>query len=322
MVAYLLVGWPVYVLARALQAANRRRLTHKLCGWLIGRAPLRRSLRADRLRAAALVTDALALGELDDVGGSIAANETVIREYGSARDEVLRTHVAWAMVNEGWDLVSTGRLTEGISLFQRLIEVIPTSQPFVQPFAQGLMNLGLALGREGNQLEEMSVYDQIIASLGEMNDPGSDHFIAWALLNKAIVLREQGRYSDALRLCETVLDRWWNRSDSSMAPRLREALGAAQRNRADMLRSMGQFEAAISAAQRLRNRYLSSNDPGLAEEVAWAMLTEAASYESLGRKPDAERTYDLIVSRFRRSPVKEVKAAVAAAKRLREGLDV
>jgi len=66
---------------------------------------------------------------------------------------------------------------------------------------------------------------------------------------------------------------------------------------------------------------LGSSDPGLEEQLAWAMLTKAGALERIGARADAVRTYDLLVSRYRRAHDVQTQRAILSARRLREGIE-
>ncbi len=315
------VLWPAFAAALFVQGRSPA-TTARLCGYIAARLSNQSSLRASRLRAYALVTQSLAIGVLGDTERSIAINDRVISEFGESKDDEIRTHVAYAMVNKGYDLIEREQFGEATAIFERLSAFVPFEPPFTHPLAQGLMNWALALDREGRHGEEIAIYDRIADTLNtaKLDDP-EVHFLAWALLNKAITLNERRDHAEATRLCDAVLHRWWGIPDHAMPPKMREALAAALRHRALAMVGLEQFDVAIADVDRLLDRYIGSAEAGVSEEVAWAMIAKAGSLEQLDRRAEAMRTFDELINRYRRSRAKEVRTVVASARRLREGLE-
>jgi len=293
-----------------------------LCKFVVNRLSSYRSLRADRLRADASVCQALATATLGDVHGSLAINDYVIDNFASSPDDDLRAAVAWAMVNKGFDLESLERRDEAIAVYQRVTEFVPFEPPFTPAVAQGLMNWALALDLFGRQSEEMAIYDRIASNLDatSVDDPVV-HLLAWSLLNKAITLAERHLFDESARLCDTVLGRWWSVPDHRLSPKMREAVAAALRHRAIAMAGLSEYDVAIADVDRLLDRYLGAAETGVSEEVAWAMVVKAGSLEQLGRIADAKQTFDDLVARYGRSRAEQVRAAVAAARRLRESIE-
>lgn len=301
---------------------RRPELSLRLCRVVRRALSTRHSKGADTVRAAAGVLEAFALGALGDTPGSLRTNDYVIDTFRKSTDDDTRSHVAWAMVNKGFDLISLDRFDEAITLYKDLAGYVPQRPPFREPLAQGFMNWGMALDHMGRPSEEIEIYDRIANSLKPLSVDGPEaHFLAWALLNKGMTLESQGQVDKAVELYDSVLNRWWIQSDSSLPPKIREAVAAALRHRANAMAAIRQYQVAIADVDRLMDRYLGAPDNGISDEVAWAMLTKAASLEVLERRTEAKETYDALVTRYGRSSAHEVREAVAVAKRRREGLE-
>jgi tetratricopeptide (TPR) repeat protein len=311
----------MFFVARLLQDRSPE-ITARLCRFIVSCLSSRTSIAADRLRAAAAVAEGVALGSIGDLAGSSALNDYVIRTFERSEDVQVRIHVAWAMVNNGHDQLLQDRFDDAIAAYEHLVQFAPFEAPFTYPVAQGLMNWAMALDRSGRHLEEMAIYDRISHSLesAKVDDP-EVHLLAWALINKAITLHERHEDNDAVQLFDAVLRRWWSVSDWNASPQVREAIAAALRHRANSMAAIGEYEVAIADVDRLLERYFGADESGVSQEVAWAILTKAASLEALKRPEEAKQAYDALVNRFRRSSDKGVKAAVASARRVREGLD-
>jgi tetratricopeptide (TPR) repeat protein len=275
-----------------------------------------------RLRAAAGVAEGVALGSLGDTTGSMAINDFVIGAFRQSADSDVREHVAWAVVNKGFDLITLERYHEAIELYEGLEELAPFQPPFTIPVAQGLMNWALALEKSGRGTEETALYERIASNLesGPRDDPAA-HFLAWALINKAIAVLDRHEYGESVRLCDQVLHRWWNVPTWELPSKVPEALASALRHRAIAMEALGEYEVAIADVDRLLERYPSRTDEGTGEEIAWAMIAKATAQEALHRQEEAMLTCDNLVSRFQSTRGKHIHAAVASARRLREGLE-
>jgi len=295
-------------------------MTIRLCRFIVSRLSTQSSVPADRLRAAAAVTQGVAVASLGDTAGSVDINDYVISAFKQSRDAEVRQHVAWAMVNKGWNLFAVDRLDEAIAVFRDLSDLVPFEPPFMHPVAQGLMNWASVLDRTGRHVEEMAIYDRIAGALESAKTEAEVHLLRWALLRKAITLTEMHKYNEAVELCDSILSRWWDLSDWSTSTKDREFLAATIRHRAMAMFARGEYQVAIGDVDRLLKRYLWSNERGLTEEVAWAMLGKAASLLALERPQEAMHTLEALAARFSRSRDKQVQAAVAMAMRRMEEL--
>jgi tetratricopeptide (TPR) repeat protein len=316
------VIWPLFAAARVLEGRSPRR-SLELCQLVASITVGGASLPAQRLHAAAQVSEGVLWAKLGDQQRSIAVNDGVIKTYGASSDTELRQHVGWAMVNKGWDLFETDRTSEAIEVYRALSQRLPTEPPFLPPLAQGLMNWAVALDSLGRHEDEKEVYDKIQHLLRDSADESTSHFLAWAFVNKGITLASERNYDAAIDLFDVVLERWWTPTFSADTPmRMHEAMAAALRHRATALTDSGHPEAAVADADRAVDRYLGAGDTGIQEEIAWAMFAKGVALETLGRKPEALITYDALVKRYRRSTAKQVRFAVGSARRLREGLEL
>src|SRR5207249_2283384 len=150
------VTWQLYKVAVFLQDRSPRyslALCKAVATWSAGS----NSVLKQRLHARALVTLALIHGRQGDGSRSVEINETVVATYSQSNDPELRTHVAWAMVNEGFDLMESGKAEEAIDLFKDLAALVPPEDPFLAPLAQGLNNWSSALGDLGRYDEKIAM---------------------------------------------------------------------------------------------------------------------------------------------------------------------
>jgi len=316
------VIWPLFVAARAIEKRFPRR-SLALCQIVAASTADASSVGAQRLHAAAQVCEAVVWGRLGERERSLRINNAVIGAFGSCDDEELREHVAWAMVNKGFDLGESDRALDAIEVYRTLTESTPHEEPFLEPLAQGLMNWAVALDKLERHAEETEVYDKIRDLLaGTRDDSRPQHLLAWAFVNKGITLASDRDFEAAIALYDVVLQRWWTPAFSvDMPTRIHEAMAAALRHRAASLVDSGHAEAAIADVDRAVDRYLGAGDDGIEEEVAWALLTKGVALERLGRKAEARLTYDALVRRYRRSSSRPVRLALGSARRLREGLE-
>ena len=315
------VLWPFFAAGRALDERYPRRAL-ALCKFVAAHTAEATSAGGQRLHAAAQVSEATIWGRLGDQARSIAINDGVISAYRWSLDKEVRQHVAWAMVNKGWDLIESDRSVEAIEVYRDLTERIPHSTPFLEPLAQGFMNWAAALDKLGRHAEEKEVYEKIQHLLANAADESTSRHLAWAFLNKGITLASERDFEAAIEMYGVVLERWWTPALSADTPTgIHEALAAALRHRAAALTDSGHPDAAVADVNRAVDRYLGAGDKGIEEEVAWALLTKGVALEALGRKTAARLTYDALVTRYRRSSGEQVRIALASARRLREGLE-
>lgn len=313
-------GWSLLRIAEAIESWRPGEAL-RLCGLVARAAGADHSLAGRRLRAAAATREARLLGQLGRPDLAITANDAIIYTHGASTDEELRTHVAWALVNKGYDLDSLGRVDEAIATYQRLSEYVPFAGGFAAPVAQGLMNWALALDQLGRHLEETQIYKRIRNELAAAEDPATQHLFAWALLNHAAVLFDEGRFDEAIGMCDAVLSRWGTAPVWSTSARMQEAVARAFRQKAQAEAAQERFDQAIRDADAAIDHFIGAGDAGISEEIASAMLVKAGALEKVGRGEAALETYNEIVRRYGRSRHAKVRAVVLSSRRLREGLE-
>jgi tetratricopeptide (TPR) repeat protein len=314
------VSWQLYKLAVLVQGPAPHysmNLCSAVASWNAGS----NSVLKQRLHARALVTMAITQELLGHSARSVEINETVIAAYSQSKDSELRTHVAWAMVNKGFDLMESGKEEEAIDLFKDLAGWVPPQAPYLAPLAQGLNNWSAALGRLGRYDEKIAMDDRIAALLRDRaHDPELAHLLAWASVTKGTALAFRGDFADAITTYDAVLHRWWKSRIRGPSDRLQEALAAALRHRSEALIGLREYEAAVSDVDRVVDRYGSSRTIGIQEEVAWAMVRRAFALEQLGRRAQALATCDSAIRRYGRSAQPQVLEAVKGAAKLRQAL--
>lgn len=314
------VTWQLYRVAVFLQNRSPRHslaLCNAVATWNAGS----QSVLKQRLHARALVTSALIVGQLGNSARSIQINETVVTAYSKSSDSEVRTHVAWAMVNEGFDFMESGKAEQAIEVFKDLVAHVPPEDPYLPPLAQALNNWSSALGDLGRYDEKIAMDDRVAALLRDRaDDPELAHLLAWALVTKGTALALRGDFAGAIDVYDMVLQTWWKSRIRGPSDRLQEALAGALRHRSEALVGLREYEVAVTDVNRVVDRYGSSRTVGIQEEVAWAMVRGAFALEQLGRRVEALATCDLAIKRYGRSAQPQVLEAVTGAAKLRQAL--
>lgn len=133
--------------------------------------------------------------------------------------------------------------------------------------------------------------------------------IAWALLNKGIVLGQQGETADALACYEQLL---WRFSDATELA-LREAVAKALVNKGVSLGRQGDAIGELACYDQLLQRFSDAAEPALRELVAKALLNKGVV---LGRQEDtagALACYGQLLQRFSDAAEPALREPVAMA---------
>lgn len=200
-------------------------------------------------------------------------------------------------------------------------------------------------------MEAIAAYDEFLAQWGRTDEDGLHCLVAMVLVNRAIVLRRLGRFEDAIRSCNEVLDRFSRLSRSDVrkqvakAPAIKgasllrldrpaEELAAYESferfetalepgheklqafilyPRGHLLGSLDRQEEAIAVYDDVAARLRRSDGPEILSEVAGALVSKGLALSLIGRRMEAVGVYDDIVGRFSGCSEPDIAADVAAA---------
>ena len=154
-----------------------------------------------------------------------------------------------------------------------------------------LYDKAVTLGTLDRSVDEIAVYDELVARFGTADDLPLREQVAKALFNKGARLGALGRSEDAVAVYDDVLARFGTADDLP----LREQVAKALFNKGFTL---GRSEDAIAVYDELVTRFSTADDLPLREPVANALFHKGFTLGTLGRNEDAIAVYDELVARF------------------------
>ncbi|MEI2769070.1 MAG: tetratricopeptide repeat protein [Nitrosomonas sp.] len=129
--------------------------------------------------------------------------DEVEKRFGKKTELVLRTQVARALVNKGYELLKDNKSEDSIVCNNKVLMCFRESRefPLQEQVIRALVHKGLALMQLGNFEKAIKYNEKIIKNFGERVELSLQDGVAKAFLNKCIALRQVGRIEDAVS-CE------------------------------------------------------------------------------------------------------------------------
>jgi tetratricopeptide (TPR) repeat protein len=161
----------------------------------------------------------------------------------------------------------------------------------------------------GHYQRAITIYDDLIASIGNASDLSLRVWVARALFGKAEALSKVVRYDQLI----TVYDDLISRFDSAEELPLREWVAEALFNKAGTL-VPGYPNDAVNVYDAIVARFSTATEASLHEWIAKALLSKSVVlHDHLGRRMDAITVCDDIVNRFAAASEPTIREWVAEA---------
>jgi tetratricopeptide (TPR) repeat protein len=183
------------------------------------------------------------------------------------------------LIEKSADLIRQGKFTEGIDVFDEMVERFGQSEDvrLLVLVALALVSKGLALGAMGKPEEAVSAYDSVVERFGQSEDGRLLEPVAMAFVSKGNALGAMGKPEEAVAAYESVVERFGQSEDA----RLLGPVAVAHNGKAWIIcqqKDILRLHAAIHAAENATR--LSPNDNRFRH-------TLASAYGLAGRWPEA-----------------------------------
>lgn len=224
---------------------------------------------------------------------------------------------AQAAVGKLWPLASLGRYEEGFALGRRVGDVLEAAEQWLA-LGKLLSNMGIIYGRIGEDRPALEMFDRARNIYRRLDGAGRPYLVR-AEYNRAIILRNLGRFEESIEASEAALaiagdeqrmDRarakWTLAMTYFLLGKYNEALQLLDKVQAvflddgrerdailvelfisDCLLQLRRFQDVLSKCARVRRVF---RDLGTRLEVAQAVLNEAVAYAGLGLYEEAENS--------------------------------
>jgi tetratricopeptide (TPR) repeat protein len=195
-----------------------------------------------------MVRKAYSLAQLQQREAALAVNEEVIARYGSDLSMTAEKDVALAMSNKAVNLRKLGRHDEELPVYGQIIERWQNSN--VAYLRERVAN---ALFNKASLLEELDTEQSLALYRRAANQyMDADHLsirleAVRSALNAAVLLRKKGRYAEAVKACEELIEVCNQETDLRLLPQRIKAQVCAAR----CYGSAGMPERAVVAYKQL-----------------------------------------------------------------------
>jgi tetratricopeptide (TPR) repeat protein len=276
----------------------------------------------------------------------------------AVRDPPVRHFRLWAHVWKIQIMTMLGREIDILDICDELQAGLEPRTDFSlkQACAQSLLKKASILKARGDRVEEIGVYDSIVSTLMSDVDREIVDVVVECQEEKANTLTALNRNSEALEICEDILDRcnkmappsaswehvaWaltakqrvlayqekWNEAAevcSQIIKRfgpdsltpLPDTVAKALAARAMHLHDLGLYEDALTDCEVFLSSFGSSRKSDLLEELAHLLLCKGNCLLNIGREADAKYVLRGLISRFEGEHSERITRCIAAAQDL------
>lgn len=271
--------------------------------------------------ARALRTKATLLMGVQQIGGSIACCEEVIRRFGAAKSEKLLHHVARAMLWRAIHLGDTGRQDKEVEGYDALVARFGDShnEDIIEVVLDGLERKTRLYQDQEDHEMVVEVCDDVIRRYGDHSDWHVADHVARAMIRRAVALGKLGQHAKELAGYDAAVRRYGNSPESA----LRRHAAKALMFKAVTLNDADQAAPEMECYEEVIRRY--AEDPSawvravaadalIHKGVSLANLAEDAAGDAGNRDIEPEiACFDEVVTRYGEDDDIELKRAVAEA---------
>ena len=271
--------------------------------------------------ARALRTKATLLMGAQQINGSIACCEEVIRRFGGTKNDKLLHHVARAIYWRAIHVGDMGRQDKEVEGYDELIARFGESPngDIVEAVLDGF-DRKTRIYQDQEDLEMViETCDDLIRRYGDHSDWHTANSVARAMIRRAVALGKKGQHGKELAGYDAVVERYGDAAEFIMRRHAAKALMF----KAVTLNDADQTAAEMECYEEVLRRYAEDADPGVRAVAADALihkgcslanLAEDAAGDAANRDVEPEiACFDEVVTRYGEDGAIELKRAVAEA---------
>jgi tetratricopeptide (TPR) repeat protein len=271
--------------------------------------------------ARALRTKASFLMRAEQLDGSIACCEEVIRRFGAATDDKLRRHVAYAMYWRAVYVGYTGRQDKEVEGYDALTARFGDSrnENITEAVLEGFDRKTRIYQDQEDLDMVIETCDDLIRRYGEHSDWHVASSVARAMIRRAVALGKKGQHGKELSGYDSVVLRYGDSPEDV----LRRHAAKALMFKAVTLNDADQTAAEMECYEEVLRRYAEDVDPGVRAVAADALIHKGCSLATLAEDAagDADNRdiepeiacFDEVVTRYGEAEEVDLMRAVAEA---------
>jgi tetratricopeptide (TPR) repeat protein len=244
----------------------------------------------------------------DKLDARIAIYDEVDHRFGQDEDPYTLEQVADALFHKGEALDELGDAKGAIATLEDIdLRFGKEANANVrEKVARALLRKGEILQRQGDNKAAIATYDEIDRRFQtDFNDAiryiGGRTIQEWgakALLNKGVILGNQGNHKAAIALYDEIERRFVSLKESFRPTELDEVIIEMFSNKGAILRQQGNYRQAIAAYDEIEQRIKGSCSVDTLEKVAEVFVEKGITQYQQGNIGEAIATYDITMNRF------------------------
>ena len=235
------------------------------------------------------------MGKSDEV---LPASDAFIDRFRYSTHPVICEMLFHAWSRKAALLDGQNNHADAIVAYDAAIKVAkPLSLPPL-PVATIMAGKAACLGHLSRRAAQLETYEELIAAYADNSAPGVRGIVAPAMLARAFMLREDGRYDEALASCGqfiTLIER------STPAPMI-VPLARAMFLRGELLEKLSRYEQAAGAYGALAGRFDFNAESEARKCIPVALFNQAALLEKISRHEQSIQTLDALLDHARGEP--------------------
>ncbi len=195
-------------------------------------------------------------------------------------------------------LESQSRDADAIAAYDAALKTAKTLSLPALPVATILAAKAACLARLSQRSAQLETYQQLIHGYADNSAPGVRALVAPAMLAMAFMLREDGKYQEALGSCEQFIAAVERSTPAAMIVPLARAMFL----RGELLEKLLRDDQAAAAYGALAGRFDFNGESEARKCIPVALFNQAALLEKIGRHEESLRVLDALLDRARGEP--------------------
>lgn len=209
-------------------------------------------------------------------------------------------------------LINLQRNNEANDLYRKVIDEFNSERDnleIIEIWGKASVNLACSIAKNNNLNQAMSIFDNVINRLKNIDNVKIKIIFLYGIRNKAIALRKDGNLKDSLECINLLLDK----SAKNDEVEFHELIASALVNKGIILDSLNELDKAIDVLNVIIKRFDLSTNTEIREHVANALVSKGFSLCKFDRLDQAIECFELVLKKYSCNNQENIKEHVAKA---------
>lgn len=184
---------------------------------------------------------------------------------------------------------------EALAAYDAALKAGQSLSPLPPPMANIMASKASCLGRLSRRAEQLATYDALLAVFADNVTPGVRAVTGPVILARAFMLREDGRFEEALSACRQFIARVERGTPATQLVPLARAMFL----RGELLEKLERPAEAVAAYAALASRFDFNGETESRQCIPAALFNQAALQGKTGHHEEALQTLDQLLQRAR-----------------------